>query len=198
MVSQLPAQPAYTTLPDLLADGLDVVFIGINPSLYSVQRGHYFARSTNRFWPALSRSRLSERARHALGVATLGPEHDAALLPHGLGFTDVVKRPTRNVSELGPGELGRCAPKLLARLERYDIRVACFQGLTGYRPFLRYALGKPLGRRGLDPELGAQTERLGSTYLFVVPSPSPANFHFTPADQVAWYDRLAAFLDALG
>jgi G:T/U-mismatch repair DNA glycosylase len=30
------------TLPDLLRDGLAVVFVGINPSLYSVAQGHYF------------------------------------------------------------------------------------------------------------------------------------------------------------
>jgi TDG/mug DNA glycosylase family protein len=35
---------------------------------------------------------------------------------------------------------------------------------------------------------------LGTTRLFVVPNPSPANAHFTPADQAGWYDRLADFL----
>ena len=56
------------SLPDLLQNELDVVFVGINPSLYSVAQGHYFARKTNRFWPALSRSILSESARRSLGV----------------------------------------------------------------------------------------------------------------------------------
>src|SRR6476659_7303320 len=75
------------TLPNLLRDGLDVVFVGINPSLYSVAQGHYFARRTNRFWPCFSRSVLSETARRALGVARLEPQHDRALLEHGFGFT---------------------------------------------------------------------------------------------------------------
>ena len=52
------AQPT-DTLPDLLRSGLDVVFVGINPSLYSVAQGHYFARRSNRFWPCFSRSVLS-------------------------------------------------------------------------------------------------------------------------------------------
>jgi TDG/mug DNA glycosylase family protein len=56
------------TLPDLLTDNLDVVFVGINPSIYSAERGRYFARPGNRFWPCLSRSVLSLRAREALGV----------------------------------------------------------------------------------------------------------------------------------
>jgi len=53
----------FPTLPDYLQPGLDLVFVGINPGLYSVQRGHYFARSTSRFWPAFSASKLSERVR---------------------------------------------------------------------------------------------------------------------------------------
>lgn len=51
------------TLPDLLRDDLRLVFVGINPSVFSAMRGHYFARPTNRFWSAFSRSRLSRRAR---------------------------------------------------------------------------------------------------------------------------------------
>jgi double-stranded uracil-DNA glycosylase len=37
------------TLPDLLADGLSVMFVGINQSRFSVSRGYYFARPGNRF-----------------------------------------------------------------------------------------------------------------------------------------------------
>src|ERR1700743_1018974 len=69
------AQPPGT-LADLLRRGPDVVFVGINPSLYSVAQGHYFARRSNRFWPCFSRSVLSEAARRALGVARLEPEHE--------------------------------------------------------------------------------------------------------------------------
>ncbi len=43
--------------------------------------------------------------------------------------------------------------------------------------------------------LGAQERRIGGTRLFVVPNPSPANAHFRPRDQAAWYDRLADFLE---
>ena len=42
----------FATLPDYLEPGLDLVFVGINPGLYSVAQGHYFARKTSRFWPA--------------------------------------------------------------------------------------------------------------------------------------------------
>jgi double-stranded uracil-DNA glycosylase len=180
------------TLPDYLEPGLDLVFVGINPGLYSARQGHYFARSTNRFWPGFTASRLSRGIRDGLSVDRLTPEDDAALLRFGIGFTDVVKRASGNAAELDPADFALWAPRLLKKLGRVAPRVACFHGLTAYRPFLALALG--IGDR--LPVLGPQPELIGSTRLFVVPNPSPANAHFTLADQTAWYDRLADFLDA--
>jgi TDG/mug DNA glycosylase family protein len=48
-MSGTPAQPP-ATLPDLLRPGLRLVVVGINPSLYSVAVGHYYARPGNDFW----------------------------------------------------------------------------------------------------------------------------------------------------
>src|SRR5436190_21156590 len=102
----------FRTLPDYLGPGLNLVLIGINPGLYSVERGQYFARSTSRFWPAFSASRLSERARERLGVGVLGPQHDRELLQFGIGFTDVVKRPSANAAGLTPHDFAEWAPRL--------------------------------------------------------------------------------------
>ncbi len=183
------SQPAEHTLPDLLRDGLELVFVGINPSLYSVAQGHYFARGTNRFWPCLSRSILSQPVRQALGKDRLEPIHDRLLPAYGIGFTDVVKRPTAKAAELGREEFAAGAAALVAKLERYQPRVACFQGMMGYRPFAAV-----LGRNERSLALGAQPSLPGRTQVFVVPSPSPANAHFTPAQQTEWYDRLAEYL----
>jgi TDG/mug DNA glycosylase family protein len=191
-----PAYP-FETLPDLLAPGLDLAFVGINPSLYSVRQGHYFARATNRFWPAFSQSQLSAPVRQALGLALLGPAHDQELLRFGIGFTDVVKRPSNNSGQLSPADFQEWAPRLRARLEHYGVRVACFHGLTAFRPFLRLGLGQA-GIRDGDVQLGPQPYRLGPTRFFVVPNPSPANARYTVRDQAAWYDRVAAFLAAAG
>jgi double-stranded uracil-DNA glycosylase len=184
--------PIAPTLPDLLSDGLDLVFVGINPSLLSAAQGHYFARKTNRFWPGFSRSRLSLHARQALGVERLEPVHDTALPEYGIGFTDVVKRPTANAGGLGREEFAVGALELVAKLERYRPRVACFHGVTGYRPFAAV-----LGSSELPVTLGEQSLQVGCTRLFVVPNPSPANAHFTPAEQTAWYDRLADYLQTV-
>jgi double-stranded uracil-DNA glycosylase len=179
------ASPA-DTLPDLLRDGLRVVFVGINPSLYSVARGHYFARRGNRFWPCFSRSTLSAEARQALGVDTLLPEHDRALPDHGFGFTDLCKRATARAGDLAPNELADGVATLAAKLIQYKPRIACFHGMTGYRHVHR-----GLAPATPDAALGLQPLRIGTTCCYVVPNPSGANAHFTPADQTAWYDRLA-------
>jgi TDG/mug DNA glycosylase family protein len=181
------------SLPDLLRQGLDVVFVGINPSLYSVARGHYFARSSNRFWSCFSRSLLSKNARRALCVEMLEPRHDRALAEHGFGFTDVVKRATARASELSLSEFTAGVADLAAKMEYHRPRVACFHGVTGYKHVAR----------ALDPGaapsvLGAQALRIGVTRCFLVPSPSGANAHFTPAEQTRWYDRLAEFARSPG
>ena len=38
---------------DLVAKDLIVLFVGINPGLYTAAIGHHFGRPGNRFWPAL-------------------------------------------------------------------------------------------------------------------------------------------------
>ena len=177
------------TLPDLLSERLDLVFVGINPSVFSVAQGHYFARKINRFWPCFSQSTLSQPIRKALAVERLEPHHDRLLPAHGIGFTDVVKRATAKAVELDRKEFAAGAAALAVKLERYQPRVACFQGMMGYRPF-----AAALGSTERSLTLGAQPLLLGRTQVFVVPSPSPANAHFTPAQQTEWYDRLAEFL----
>ena len=174
------------TLPDLLRHGLLVVFVGINPSLYSVAQGHYFARRSNRFWPCFSRSTLSAQARHTLRVAMLAPEHDRTLPDVGFGFTDLCKRATARAGDLAPNELAEGVATLEAKLAQYKPAVACFHGMTGYRHIQR-----ALAAASPDATLGLQPLHIGITRCYVVPNPSGANAHFTAADQTHWYDRLA-------
>src|SRR5215831_15335520 len=66
---------ADATLPDYLPDRPDILFVGINPASYSVRRGHYYARTTNRFWWAL----------HASGLVPvpLSPQEDWRVIEFG-------------------------------------------------------------------------------------------------------------------
>ena len=148
------------TLPDYLREGLDIVFVGLNPGLYSAQVGHYFAYKQNRFWPALSASGLVPEP--------VGPEDDARLLEWGIGLTDVVKRPTRGIHELKPVEFRRGAKALQEKIERYQPHIVCFVGLTGYR-----VCCSNVG------ELGRTTDRFGGAQVFVIPSTSPRNARYS-------------------
>ena len=177
----------FETLPDLLRPGLQLVFVGINPSVYSVQRGHYFARPTSRFWPAFSRSKLSGPVRVALDREMLGFEDDARLLDFGIGFTDVVKTPSSNAASLKPSDYALWAPRILDRLEGCGASMVCFHGVTGYRAFARYALDSP--KEPTPP--GLQERRLGNARIFLAPNPSPANAHFRVEDQMRFYDELS-------
>ncbi len=183
-------EPATATLDDLLVTGLDVAFVSINPSIYSAQRGHYFARRSNKFWPCISRSKLTLRARDGLGLETLGCENDRDLLRYGIGFTDLVKRATARAADVAPSEFAAAVDALLQKIQRYGPRVACFHGVTGYRYVHRALAGD-----GPGPSLGIQDVHLGATRIFVVPNPSGANAHVTRAEQTGWYDDLATFLE---
>jgi TDG/mug DNA glycosylase family protein len=178
-----------STLPDLLRQDLDIVFVGINPSIFSVNQGHYFARRTNRFWPAFSRSKLSLTARQGLGIEMLQPHHDRVLLEYGFGFTDAVKRASARATEITPAEFAAGVETLVAKLESLTPRIACFHGIMAYRQVHR-----ALTATKTDPELGLQNLSIGKTGLFLAPNPSPANAHFTPSEQTLWYDRLAECL----
>ena len=174
------AQPtSEETLPDYLRPGLDIALIGLNPSTRSIQAGHYFANPRNRFWPALSASGLVGR--------DVGPSDDASLMDVGIGFTDVVKRPTPQASGLNAADFRRDAPLLREKLLEYQPAIACFHGLTAYRAYLRYA--EDVKNSG-DIPLGVQTRTIGDSAVFVLPNPSPANARYSLQDLASWYVEL--------
>lgn len=84
-------------MPDVAAEGLRVLFCGINPGLLSAATGHHFARPGNRFWPALHASGFTPRR--------LLPQEEQELLSYGLGITNVVARATARADELSREEL---------------------------------------------------------------------------------------------
>ena len=172
------------TLPDYLVPGLDLVFVGINPGLRSAQEGHYFATPANRFWPAVNRSGLLTEPLEA------STDHKA--LSQGIGFTDVVKRPSNSASKLRASDFRRWAPVLKTKLERFEPLIVCFQGVTAYRNYLKFAEGVDDSR-----DLGPQVRDIGVSRVFVVPNPSPANATYSLDDLVGWYQRLKRFRDGL-
>jgi double-stranded uracil-DNA glycosylase len=143
-------------LPDIIAPGLDLLFVGFNPSVYSAQRGHYYARPGNRFWVLLELAGLTPR-RYV-------PEEDHTLLDLGIGITDLCPIPTPSIADVPRrvAESGR--GPLTAKVERYAPRVVSFNGKATYERFY--------GRQPAD--WGLQPDRIGDapSLVFVTPSSS--------------------------
>jgi TDG/mug DNA glycosylase family protein len=175
-LSNSPPLQAEKTLPDYLKPNLKLIFLGINPGSYSAQVGHYYARPGNLFWWALSNSGLVPKA--------MGPENDAELLEYGIGLTDVVKRPTNSSGELRQDEYDQGIQRTLKLLQEHAPKVACFVGLLGATAFLgRHATAGPL------------REKIGSTRLFAVPSPSRRNAHYGREGILKHFRELAHFVN---
>lgn len=145
--------------------------------------GKYFARSTNRFWPALSASGLTGSEVRA------GDER--LLFEHGIGFTDVVKRATGQIEELTQEEIAAGARRLRRKLEKYAPAVACVIGVSG----LRWLFGLPQKER-IEP--GPQQLRIGTTVFYLLPSTSAANAHYRREQIEEEFRRFASWLSAQG
>ncbi|WNM23534.1 uracil-DNA glycosylase family protein [Demequina capsici] len=94
----------YLTLRDVIPEKPRAVIVGLNPSPVSVAAGHYY------------QGQVGQRQLRRLASAGLFdlPEgvrqFEAVALAAGVGFTDIVKRPTVGEKDLVAGELehGRC------------------------------------------------------------------------------------------
>ena len=173
------------TLPDAVRSGLRAIAVGINPSLPSVEAGFYFANPRNRFWPALNASRLVD------APLVPGPDAVATLVErYGIGFTDIVKRPTAGSAELRSHEYREGAARLETLFVRYAPGVVWFQGAQPWRAFARHSGWGIAGRI----EWGPQPHTFGRARIFVTPNPSPANAACGLPVLVQWLDALADFL----
>lgn len=165
-------------LPILIAEGLDILFVGINPGLKSERLGHYYAGPGNLFWKCLFESGLT--------AELLRPQEDHRLLEFGLGVTDCVRRASRTASEVRASEFREAAPELIRLIERYRPRIVSFNGLMGYRATI-----DPAGQLGRQPAL------LGGSVAFVTPSTSAANAGFSRAERLEWFQKLRALRDEI-
>jgi TDG/mug DNA glycosylase family protein len=152
------------TLADIVAPGLRLLMVGLNPSLYSADRGVGYARPGNRFWPALM----------AAGIVTRDRDPDHALKAHRVGMTDAVKRATVGAKEISLSEYRQG----MARVERLTQWLApaavCMVGLSGWRAAVEAG-----ARPGVQPEL------FGGRPVYLMPSTSGANAHAQLPDLVA-------------
>ncbi|MGE7120781.1 mismatch-specific DNA-glycosylase [Peribacillus sp. NPDC046944] len=143
------------SIPDHLAENLDILFVGFNPSIRSGQTGHHYANPNNRFWKILFEAGLTERK--------YDPSEDFALLGLGFGFTNIVSRPTKGAADITKEEYKEGRKQLLAKIKLFKPRLVCFVGKGVYQEY----------RQKRDVPWGLQKDPLSKeTMEFVAPSSS--------------------------
>jgi hypothetical protein len=117
-----------STLPDFLAADLDIVSIGINLSLYSVERGFYFARPGKRFWPALNASGLVSPP-----VVPSREAVDLLFREHRIGFTDLVNQQNTyySMNAMLRVRRGRSVERSMSVAQSPRLTLAWLSGLAG-------------------------------------------------------------------
>ena len=97
------------TLEDLLRPGLRAICIGINPALKSAAAGHYYQGTLGQ--------RFFERLQNADPLPRESGWEDDLGFENGIGFTDIVKRPTRSATEVRPSDFVHGRELLRAKIE---------------------------------------------------------------------------------
>jgi TDG/mug DNA glycosylase family protein len=154
-------------LPDLLGDDVRLLFVGINPGLWTVATQSHFGRRGNRFYPALFRAGIIDHVIDA--SAGFDPADVAHLNDRGIGITSLVAAATARADELSTTQLREGSIALRERVARVRPRVVAMLGITAYRT----AFEKPAA------VVGEQPEGMSGAALWVVPNPSGLNAHET-------------------
>ncbi len=162
---------------DLIDDRVRLLFVGINPGLWTAAVNAHFARRGNRFWPALHAAGITPRL---VNVSDGMSEPDRELvLGLGIGITNIVPTASARAEELSLDELRAGAVALEARVRGSEPSVVAVLGLTAYRQ----AFAKPKAAQG------RQDDRLGGAELWVLPNPSGLNAHETIDSLATSYRR---------
>ena len=162
------------TIPDLVAPGLNVLLVGINPGLMSAAIGHHFGNPANRLWPALHLAGFTPRRLH--------PAESPELLSYGVGITNLVARATATAAELTADEIRAGVAPLTELVEANEPRYVAFLGLTSYRT----AFGRP------HATVGEQPETLAGSAIWLLPNTSGLNAHYQLPDLARVFGDLRA------
>lgn len=167
------------TVPDLVGDDIRLVFVGINPGLWTAASGAHFAHPGNRFYKAMFAAGITDEV---LDVTDgFDDRSRGALTDRGIAITNLADRATAKASELDDDELRAGVDEVRRKVERWDPAVVAFVGITAYRT--------AFGERGAD--VGRQDRTVGGATVWALPNPSGLNAHYQVADLARLY-RAAA------
>jgi double-stranded uracil-DNA glycosylase len=171
---------------DLVGPGLKLLFVGINPGLWTAAVQTHFAHPTNRFYPALAAAGITDYEVDR--VAGMTAADRAHLLARGVGITNLVQRATARASELSREELREGGERLQRFVAEHRPAVVAIAGISAYRD----AFGERGAVLGRQPETLQSATQWSGAALWVVPNPSGLNAHETAATLAAAYAAPAA------
>jgi TDG/mug DNA glycosylase family protein len=166
------------TVPDLIGPDPKLLFVGINPGLWTAATQTHFAHPGNRFYPALFGAGVIHREIDRSGGFTDADR--AHLIERGVGITNIVQRATARASELTSEELRSGGALLAAKVADLRPAVVAIAGITAYRT----AFGQK------QAVVGRQADAFSGAELWVVPNPSGLNAHETTESLTEWYRRV--------
>jgi len=161
-------------VPDLVGPGLRLLFVGINPGLWTAATQTHFAHPGNRFYPALRQAGIIERKiDRGRGMTD---DDRRYLVGRGIGISNLVARATPKASELTAAELRAGGARLRRFVADQRPKVVAVAGVTAYRDAFgdrQAQLGRQSAGIGVAGEYAAE--------LWIVPNPSGLNAHETVA-----------------
>jgi double-stranded uracil-DNA glycosylase len=165
------------TLADTVGPGMRLLVCGLNPSLHAADAGVGFVTPGNRFWPAAL----------AAGLVTVDRDPVRALVHHGVGMTDLVKRASPRAAELTRDEYADGLARIGRLAEWLHPAAICFVGLAGWRA--------ATDKRAIA---GLQERTVGGRPVYVMPNTSGINGSSSLADLTEHLRAAAALADASG
>lgn len=148
-------------VPDIIKSDLKVLFVGINPGIYTAAVGKHFAHPANRFWKALYNGGFTPWQ--------FSPFENTELLKLGLGISNIVERPTLKAEELTKEELVKGWEGLVEKVKKYKPEWVAICGISAYRTLFNRSA-----------QVGEQRETINGTKIWLLPNPSGLSASFTP------------------
>ncbi|MEX0796919.1 MAG: mismatch-specific DNA-glycosylase [Acidimicrobiia bacterium] len=166
------------TVPDLIGDDTRLLFVGINPGLWTAATKTHFCHPSNRFYPALRRAGLIDFDIDTDNGMT--DQQRASFVAAGMGISNLVQRATVRASELTADELRTGGKRLVGLIGLLRPTVVAIAGVTAYRTAFD-ARSAVLGRQ----------EKTGDAEWWVLPNPSGLNAHVQIDDLAGWFRIVA-------
>ncbi len=169
-------------VPDLIGSDCRLLFVGINPGLWTAATQTHFCHPSNRFYPALRNAGLIDfEIDTDVGMTD---EQRNNFTSSGMGISNLVRRATVRASELTQDELSEGGDRLDRLVASIQPGVVAMAGVTAYRSAF-----------GVKSAVLGRQERSGPAQWWVLPNPSGLNAHATLADLSGWFRDVA---DAAG